>query len=330
MEYLLVITVCLSLAIAFFCSISEAALYAVPLPHVRHLATSGKRAGKLLAEFKSDMARPITAILILNTFANTTGPAIGGAVAELLFGQSGILYFAILMSIAVLFIGEIVPKFLGVTYSRQVSAATVLPLAAVVRVCSPIIGIANVIMRRIEPEIDMPTVSHEEVLSMAAIGADEGALDHLEGSVIRNVIGLDRVLVRDILTPRVVVFRVAETSTLAEVQKELFDWNFTRVPTYREEDPDVLTGYVRQRDIYRALIKEGTDKNLPLRQIARPLQTVPELMRADKLLLKMFEDREHICSVVDEHGALAGIITLEDILEEMVGREIVDEYDVVR
>lgn len=194
-------------------------------------------------------------------------------------------------------------------------------------VFGPLIYLSRFITARIEPDADGPTVSHQEVLSMAAIGAEEGALDHLEGSVISNVIDLDKVLVRDILTPRVMVFRVEETMTMDDVAKEIADWNFTRVPTFREDDPDRLTGYVRQRDIYRQLMQGN--RSITLKDLARPIHTVPELMRADQLL-HMFEETEHICSVVDEHGALAGVITLEDITEEVVGREIVDEYDVVR
>lgn len=328
MEYVLVITVFGSLAISFFCSMSEAALFAVPLAHVRHFAEGDSRAWKIVEEFKAEMARPISAILILNTIANTTGPAIGGVAAEDLFGEAGVIGFAVAMSAAILFVGEIVPKFVGVTYCRKVAPLTARPLLWAIRIFAPIIRISKAITEQIEPESEHPTVSHEEVLSMAALGAEEGTLDHLEGSIISNVIGLDKMLVRDVLTPRVMVFRVNENLTLAEVQKEIQEWNFTRVPLFNEDDPDHLTGYVRQRDVYRELLKGDLER--PIKSIARPLHAVPELMRADKLLLHMLEEREHICGVVDEHGALAGVVTMEDILEEIVGREIVDEYDIVR
>jgi CBS domain containing-hemolysin-like protein len=328
MEYILVITVVLSLSISFFCSLSEAALFAVPLAHVKRLAEEGSSAGKLLEHFKGEIAQPISAILILNTIANTTGPAVGGVAAEALFGQVGVIGFAVGMSAAVLFVGEIIPKFLGVTYSKQIAPTVARPLYLSIKVLSPLISVSKWVTTRIEPDEEQPSVSHQEVLTMAALGTEEGTLDHLEGSIISNVIGLDKVLVRDLLTPRVMVFRIEESQTLGELQSELSDWNFSRIPIFNQDDPDHLTGYVRQREVYRELLKGNLSK--VIKEIARPLQAVPELMRADKLLLHMLEDREHICSVVDEHGALAGVITMEDILEEIVGREIVDEYDVVR
>lgn len=162
---------------------------------------------------------------------------------------------------------------------------------------------------------------------MATLGIEEGALDDLEGEVIANVIGLDQILLKDVLTPRVVVFRMKEEQTLASLRDEVAEWTFSRVPLYSEEDPDHLTSYVTQRDVYRELLK-GND-SISLSEISRPIHVVPELMRADELLLRMFREKEHICSVVDEHGSLAGIITLEDVLEELLGHEIIDEYDTV-
>jgi CBS domain containing-hemolysin-like protein len=230
MEYILVITVVLSLSISFFCSLSEAALFAVPLAHVKHLAEEGSNAGKLLEHFKGEIAQPISAILILNTIANTTGPAVGGVAAEALFGQVGVIVFAVGMSAAVLFVGEIIPKFLGVTYSKQIAPIVARPLYLSIKVLSPLISVSKWVTTRIEPDEEQPSVSHQEVLTMAALGTEEGTLDHLEGSIISNVIGLDKVLVRDLLTPRVMVFRIEESQTLGELQSELSDWNFSRIP----------------------------------------------------------------------------------------------------
>jgi CBS domain containing-hemolysin-like protein len=325
---LLVTVVIFSLVVSALCSLTEAALYSVPLVYVRHLAESGSRSGKKLLVFKEDMARPISAILILNTFANTAGPAVGGALAAALYGDRFAIIFAIFITAAVLFLSEIIPKILGVSYCKQVARVIAGPTAFVVTLFAPILWISGVVSRRLAPEEDEPSVSQEEVLSMAALGTEEGTLDHFEGSVIENVLGLDRTLVRDVLTPRVSVFRVNEQLTLGEAQKEIPEWNFTRVPLYAADDPDQLQSYVRQRDLFREILKGNTTSTL--KELARPLQTVPELMKLDQLLLQMFEDKEHICAVVDEHGALAGIITLEDVLEEIVGREIVDEYDLVK
>ena len=195
-----------------------------------------------------------------------------------------------------------------------------------IKILYPLIYVADLISKKIKPE-KVSEVSVQEVLSMAEIGEEEGALDSLESSVIENIIGLDQILVGSVMTPRVVVQRFDEDKTLADIKPEMDYLAFTRIPLFSTNDPDELTSYVTQRDIFRELVHGHENKKL--KEISRPLKTVPELMRCDKLLLDMFDTNEHLYSVVDEHGGLAGIITMEDIIEEIVGHEIVDEYDAV-
>ncbi|MFM1847504.1 MAG: hypothetical protein RL417_978 [Pseudomonadota bacterium] len=325
---LLLFTLGFSLVVSFCCSLAEAVLISVPMAHVRSLASGGGRAAARLLRCKEEMPRSISAILILNTIANTAGSAVAGSVVGELYGPQALAVFAALMTLAILYASEIFPKILGVTYSREFAIFLGVPLSFFVALFSPLIKVSEAISKRIRPANAGPSISLDELLSMAAIGTEQGALDRFEGSVINNVIGLDTLLVKDVLTPRVVVFRVDEALTLGDIAPELVEWSFTRVPTYSLEDPDHLTGYVRQRDLYRELIRGN--RNSTLKSLARPLEAVPELMRVDRLLLQMFEKREQICAVVDEHGGLAGIITLEDVIEEIVGREIVDEYDAGR
>ncbi|MBX7138987.1 MAG: hemolysin family protein [Oligoflexia bacterium] len=329
MFYALVAVVLGSLAVSAICSLVEAAIYAVPVSHVKALADSGSKAGLALQRFKEDIARPISLILLINTMANALGPLVCGWLVGELFENSGyaVGIFSLGFAAAILIIGELIPKTAGVVYCKPVSTVAALPISFLIKLFYPLIRFSEIIHQLLPHNEDAPTVSHEEVLSMAAIGTEEGALDDFEGSVISNVIGLDKLLVKDVLTPRVVVFRLAETTAVGALKNEITGWQFTRIPIFSVEDPDHLTGYVTQRDIYRVLI-EGNEQQ-SLKELARELQTVPELMRVDKLLLRMFEQKEHICAVADEHGSLAGIITLEDIIEEIVGKEIVDEYDAV-
>ena len=323
----LILSVLVSLGVSALCSLMEAALYAVPIGHVKHLSESGSRVGAILQRFKDDVGRPISAILILNTVSHTAGAAVAGAAAAELFGNEGMVIFSLIFTLLILYLSEIVPKVVGVVYCKRVAAIMAYPLSYLVLILAPLISVSQKIAEFIKPKEGAPQVSHQEMLSMADIGTEEGSLDLLEGSVIKNVIGLDQVLVRDVLTPRVVVFRKLETTKLSEISDELPEWNFSRVPIYAEDDSDHLTGYVIQRDIYRELLQGNLD--LELRELARPIHTVPELMRVDLLMLEFFEKKEHICAVVDEHGGLAGLITLEDVIEEIVGREIVDEYDTI-
>ncbi|MCB0332912.1 MAG: DUF21 domain-containing protein [Bdellovibrionales bacterium] len=325
---ILVLSVTLTIIISATCSLMEAALYAVPLPYVKHLAENGSRSGKVLLGFKENMGRPISAILILNTISNTGGASNAGWAGGAVFSETGAIIFSCLFVLAILYCAEIFPKTFGVLYNRQVSLVVAQPLSFLMRFMTPLLLLSEKVSERLKKGgRELPVVSHEEVLSMASIGAEEGALDDLEGEVIANVIGLDQILLRDVLTPRVVVFRMKEESAIESLREEIAEWSFSRVPLYSEEDPDHLTSYVTQRDVYRELLKG--DCSLTLRDISRPIHVVPELMRADELLLRMFREKEHICSVVDEHGSLAGIITLEDLLEELLGHEIVDEYDTV-
>lgn len=325
--FILISSIVGTIVISACCSLTEAALYAVPLAHVRHLSEAGSRSAKILLKQKKQMWRPISAILILNTLANTGGATLAGWAAAQIYHQRGTAIISIVLVFAILYFSEIIPKTIGVAYCRPIALFAARPVQLVSRVLAPLIALSRFLASRFGNSDSQPLVSQEEVLTMAAIGTEEGALDNLEGSVIANVIGLDRLLVRDILTPRVVVFRLEENTTIGSIQADLASWNFSRVPLYSEEDPDVLRSYVTQRDIYREALQGNTD--IQLRELSRPLDTVPELVRADKLLLQMFEKKEHICAVVDEHGSLAGIITLEDIIEEIVGKEIVDEYDTV-
>ena len=327
MAYIFVLVVLVSVVVSAICSLTEASLYAVPFAFVKHKAELGSRSAAILLRFKKDMARPIAGILIFNTAAATAGAAISGWAAGELFGEGAVFVFTVAFTLAVLYLGEILPKLIGVVYCKPVSLVAVWPLTALVWVALPFIWITDKIAGRLKKGPQQPALSQQEFLSLAALGTQEGALDHFEGSVIMNVVGLDKTLVREVLTPRVVVFRCREDVQLKDLQSEICSWNFSRVPLYPEHDPDLLTGYVMQRDVFREIIRGGGEKTL--KELARPLKTVPELMRADKLLLQMFEDREHICAVVDERGGLAGIVTLEDIIEEIVGREIVDEYDTI-
>ena len=323
----LIITSLLALCVSAMMSFTEAVLYAVPLSVARHQAELGGRGWKLIHGFKLRMGRPIAAILIVNTIANTVGAAIAGATATVVFGEAGLLWFSVLFTLAVLTCGEVIPKVIGVAYCRQVAFIIAYPLYWLTVIFSPLLWLFESVTKRIEGDSPSQSVSSEEVLSIARIAGEEGALDSLEGRIIKNVIGLDEVVVADVLTPRVVVFRIPEDMLLSEVEKEISQWSHSRVPIHTAGDPEHLTGYVTQRDVYRELLLKNHQKRL--REISRPLTSLPEVMSTDKLLLHMIEKKEHICAVVDEHGGLAGIVTLEDILEELVGQEILDEYDTI-
>ncbi len=323
---ILIIALIVSIGVSFLCSLMEAAFYAISTPYVQYEAKKGSKSGKLLLHFKEDMGKPISAILILNTVAHTCGASVAGWATGQLFGPNALVPFSIAYTLAVLYLSEILPKFIGVVYSKFIAKLFVIPLSWLVKILAPLIYVSDYMAKKIQSN-HREEVSAEEVLSMAEMGTKEGSLDNLEGAVIENIIGLDQILVRTIMTPRTVVVRFLENSTLEEISSKLEKLAFSRIPLYNEAEPDILTGYVMQRDILLELI--NGNKNKTLKQLTRPLKSIPDLMRCDSLLLDMFKSNEHLYSVIDEYGGLAGIISLEDIIEKIIGHEIVDEYDAV-
>ena len=316
-----------ALIVSFICSLMESAIFSVPLPYVKYLADTGSRSGKILLSFKENMGNAISAILILNTVSHTLGASIGGGMVSE-YGPTYVVIFSIIFTILVLVLSEIIPKQIGTVYARQVSVLIAIPLKFMITVLYPFVWLTQLFSKRIGHNNEEPLVSHQEVLTMAELGHEEGVIDVFEDSVIRNVIGLDRVLVRDILTPRVVVFSMLEETTVGDLDKSVLDFPHTRIPLFSKGDPDTVKGYVTQRDIARFILEGEKDKHL--KDFSRPIATVPDVMRADKLMLQMVENHEPICSVVDEHGGFAGVVTLEDLVEEIIGKEIVDEFDAVR
>jgi len=324
----LCIVVATALTVSFMCSLMEATLLSVSLPYIKYLADGGSRRAKIILGFKERIGVPISAILILNTVSHTVGASIGGSIVST-YGDKAVIIFSIVFTVLVFFISEILPKKIGSIYSRQVSLLIALPLQVLLKVLYPIIYVTEIFSQKVSSgNEDEPRISHEEVISMAELGMEEGVIDSLEDSVIRNVIGLDTVLVRDILTPRVVVFSLKENLTISSLKETLFTLPHSRIPVFPEDAVDEPSGYVTQRDLAKGLI-EG-DGSETMKDIKRSLVSVPDTLRVDKLMLQMVDRQVPICGVINEHGGFAGVVTLEDILEEILGKEIVDEFDEVR
>ncbi len=323
----LILVVIISLTISFFCSLMEAALLAMPLSYARAIADQNVRSGKLLLRFKRDIGSPISAILILNTISHTIGAAVSGALVDKIYGEPALVWFSIIFTLLILYLSEIIPKQIGAVYFKPVSAMIARPLAWLIRLFYPLIMTTNWIASVIQRVSDEPSVSEQEILSLAKIGREEGVLDTLESSIVRNIILLDRVTVKQVFTPRSVVFKLEETVRLKDIRDEICEWNHTRIPLFSSSDPDGIIGYVNQRDLMREMLKGNMERTLS--DLSRSIKTVPETMPLDRLFTNIAETREPIRVVVDEYGVFIGIVTMEDIIEEIVGKEIVDEYDIV-
>ena len=326
---LIFLVVFISASISFICSIMEVVLFVLPIAYAKAEADKGNKAAKIIFDFKEDISRPISAILILNTGANIIGASLAGSlVSRYSSSDSMLMIFSVGYALMLLICSEILPKRLGAIYCRQIAFSIAYPLHWIVKVLSPLVFATDKVAALVPQETEFDIgLTEQEFLSFTKIGVEEGTLDSLEGSVITNVIGLDKVLVESILTPRVMVFKIPEEAKVSEFKTAILEWNHTRVPVYAEDDDESITGYVVQRDIYRALLRGELKKTV--KEFRREIITVPEQMRADRLLQQFFETKMAIASVVDEHGGFAGIVTMEDIMEEIVGREIVDEYDLI-
>lgn len=328
---LLVVSVVSVLVVSALCSVTEAALYAVRPSYVRSLSESGSVAGRLLDGMKQNMERPISAILIVNTVANTAGAAIAGAQAEELFGASMILWFSAAFTVAVLFLSEIIPKIIGVAYSDRVSVFVAVPLNVVVRLLLPVVWVIQQASQVLKPNGPVIAAPEEEVGHMAQMSADEGSILPMEAELVQHVLRLNDVMTAEIMTPRSVVMRLPSTMTLREVSEEMaagrIRWTNSRIPITDGDNDKVWCGIVLRRDVLAHLAGDEFDRALG--SLAKPLHIVTTKTPGHHLLKSFLKRRTHLFGVADESGDIVGIVTLEDVLESLIGEEIVDEVDVV-
>ena len=306
------------------CSLFEAVLYSVPLSQIDILEREGRASGAVLRRLRSHVDRPIAAILSLNTVANTGGAALAGAIAARVLDSVAIGYFSALFTLAILLFSEIVPKTAGVVYARQLAGPIARPLEALVMLFSPIIWLSRGVTRLVASGHEAERVSDEELLLMVRQGLRSGDLQPHEADVISNVLALEGRTAAEIMTPRPVLFTLPVATRLAEAACNEGLLPHSRVPVW-ENDPDDIVGLVHRRDILSAAAQDEFDT--PLEQLRRPVHFVVESAKLDQLLRTFLEQRQHLMVVTDEYGSVSGIVTLEDVLEEILGREIVDEFD---
>lgn len=322
----LIIAVSASIVISALCSLLEAVLYSTRIVTLEAEASAGNRLALTMAALKSQVDRPLAAILILNTAANTAGAALAGWAAAELWGSGSLWVFSIAFTLAILIFSEIIPKTVGVVYWRGLWGPSVYLLKFMVALLWPLIWLTRIITRTITRKQDTEVaVSEDEILAAARLGAADGEISLVEAELINNIIGLEEINAADIMTPRTVMFSVDGVRPIGQVQEEARRWTHSRVPVYRRE-PDEVSGYVLKHDIGQA---EGEELKLPLATLAMPVRFVPPSINALSLLKSFLHRRQHLAMVVDEYGGIMGIVTLEDVFESLVGSEIVDETDEV-
>ncbi len=320
----LILAVSIAVLVSFFCSLAEAALYAVPWSAIERLRKEGRRSVILLYKMRTEVDKPIAAILTMNTLANTAGSTIAGAAFLAVYGSGHMALFATGFTVLILAFGEIVPKTLGVDHSEAIARFLARPINMLVKILTPILWLTSLLTRLISSPAKTPQVSEDDIRAIASLSRQAGRIQPYEEKFVRNVLALDQKKVYDVMTPRTVVFSLPEDLTVEEAYKDPRIWHFSRIPIYGDDNED-LVGLVERRTLGQCF---ATDKkSLKLSDIMRPLHFVQENQNLDLLLRELLKERVHLFAVLDEYGGLAGVVSLEDVLEEMLGSEIVDESD---
>ena len=321
-----------SIIFSFLCSVWEAVLLSITPTFVNTELNKGSAIGMALQRFKEDIDRPLSAILTLNTIAHTVGAIGVGAMAATMFADkepiAGVLSYesmvAIVMTLAILFLSEIIPKTIGANNWKKLAPFTVRSLSILLRVLAPLIWVSQWITKSFKKDKEKGVLTRTDFLALADVGKSSGALEEKESSIITNLLGMDTLKVQDVMTPRTVMQIVDEDTTLQEYYDNHQPMRFSRIPV-SDKTPDSVTGLVLKDDILNHMLQGK--QNEPLKTIKREIK----LINQDKSLKEFFsyltEENEHIAIVHDTYGSITGLVTMEDMMETILGLEIVDESD---
>ena len=323
---LLIFYVLIALGFSFLCSLLEACLLTVTPIQIQTAKQGGKKWAQKMEHLKREIEEPLSAILTLNTIAHTMGATGAGAQYAKVFGDATGGIFAGLLTLAVLLFTEIIPKTLGARYALFFAGPTAWLLPRLQLLLKPIVWMCRQVTRLISFGRADETPKHrEELIAVARLGEEQGTLESGEGAVVRNILRLGEIRVSDIMTPRPVMFMMPVETPLKDFVAEIARRPFTRVPVYGASGDEVL-GFVIRSEALQACLE---DESKSLRDLMRPLSAVPKVMRVDLLFRELVGEGRQMVLVADEFGSTVGLVTLEDVIETIVGAEIVDETDTV-
>ena len=326
MYTLLIVFFLVSIVFSFLCSIWEAVLLSITPSFIQTQLAEEGGIGRTLEEFKANIDRPLAAILTLNTIAHTAGAIGVGAQATAIWGASimATAVTPVVMTLAILLLSEIVPKTIGANYWRELAPFTVRSLKLLMTVLAPLVFLSQLITKALKKDKDASVLSRADFTAMAELGKKEGVFDEGESTILKNVVHFDKVLAEHIMTPRTVVVTADETTTVREFHDAHPELRFSRVPVY-EGSRDHVTGYILKDMVLRALVDGEDDKTLS--SIRHEITAVKEDFPIPGLFEHFTTRREQIAVVVDKFGGIAGVVTMEDVIETLIGLEIVDEQD---
>lgn len=312
---------------SFVCSLLEAALYSISPTQIEVMRSQGKLGMERLARLRSRIDEPIAAILTVNTITHTVGSAVCGSLVSAYYGDYWVGVFAAIFTLAILFITEIPPKSIGVKYAASLAPFIAWPIQLMIWTMWPLVQLSRWMMAAIGrggAGHDRAPTEHEIIVSSRLAG-QRGELRPQEVRWLENALRLDQIKAEDLMTPRTVVYRLPADFPLAQVQHRSQHWVHSRLPVTEDHDPDHVLGVVYRREVFDAIVLKRPVRTL--RDLMHKIDFVPASMRGHKLLDKFIVEKKHMVAVVDEYGAFVGVVTLEDVLECLLGSEIVDEHD---
>jgi CBS domain containing-hemolysin-like protein len=321
---LLFIYLLIALLFSFLCSLVESVILSITPSYITKKLHQGKGYAVYLKNYKDNIDRPLAAILTLNTFAHTIGAAGVGSQAQFLWGEEYLTLISIILTLLILIFSEIIPKTIGANFWMQLSHFTVITLRILMVILYPFVLISQNITQIFNINKRKSVLSKADFSAMAELAEVEGVFGYNESQIIRNVAVFDQIKVKDIMTPRTIVFAADENTLIGEFHKQNPNLLFSRIPLY-EKNIDTINGFMLKDKLLVKII-EGNVNN-PLKSISRNIPKVYQYLPISQLYKNMITENEHIALVIDEYGGTAGIVTLEDVIETILGLEIIDETD---
>ncbi|MGI9526799.1 MAG: hemolysin family protein [Weeksellaceae bacterium] len=332
----LIIFFLLSIVFSFLCSIWEAVLLSVTPSYSKKLAREGSKTGKFFEQAKSDIDRPLSAILTLNTIAHTVGAIGVGAQAGKVFGEENVLnilglnisYESIIagvMTLAILILSEIIPKTIGANNWKQLAPFTATSLNILLFILKPFVWISQLITKSLKKNKDESVLSRSDFEAMAHSVGESGELQKSEYKIIKNLLGFEELMTKDIMTPRTVIKMADQEQTIRDYydsQNQVL--SYSRIPVYHQTQDDI-TGKLLKDDLLNELVKGNDQKKI--KDVMHDISVVDESLTLPHLFEKLVQKNNHMSIVVDEYGSLQGLVTMEDLIETLFGREIMDESD---
>lgn len=315
-----------ALGVSFLCSVLEATLMSTPISYITMLEEEGVKYAPRLKRFKQDSSRPLAAILSLNTIANTIGAAGVGRQATILFGSAWFGVVSAITTILILVFSEIIPKTIGTSNWKSLTGFATSAIGFLIIALYPIVVAVEYLQKLISGNGTDLAVSREEISAMADVAEETGELEEDENEIIQNLINIDELTVGDAMTPRVVAAIASESMSIKAFYKDRRFLHHSRIPVYADND-EYITGYILRVDALQLMAEDKFD--VTLADIKRKIASFQQTETIDKVWEYMVRHKEQIAVVINKYGTFEGLITMEDIIETVLGDEIVDERDTV-